>query len=328
MVRFLQGFRFFVLMLISAFVLFNTAGCNKQNQEAVGLYVDAVMLSEQNKKVEAVDKLNMAIEKDPKFSIAYSMLGDIYWQMADYENSSASYKKATELNPWSFHDFHRLGKNYHLMQNFAEAAQAYVSACDLEPEHFDAHLDAAKAFYQLQDYDQAVEYGTMARMIDPSSGEAEKILGDVYGVQKDNAQAIDAYKRALELNGNDPSIMTPLALAYLRSGRYDAGRELLVSVINIEPQNGAAYKYLGFAYLRLKQMDEASESYSKAVEIDENDWGGHKGLGVVNMMMSQGTEGAEAEELKAKALEHWSRSLDIKPTQSKLLKLYQKYSKE
>ena len=33
---------------------------------------------------------------------------------------------------------------------------------------------------------------------------------------------------------------------------------------------------------------------------------------------------AEAEELKSKALKHWSRSLDIKPTQSKLLKYYQK----
>ena len=140
MVRLLPGFRFFGLMLITVSVLFGTSGCNEQNQEAVALYVDAVMLNEQNRNDEAIDKLNMAIDKNPKFSIAYSMLGDIYWQMADYENSSASYKKATELNPWSFHDFHSLGKAYKLMQNFAEASKAYVRACDLEPEHFDSHL--------------------------------------------------------------------------------------------------------------------------------------------------------------------------------------------
>ena len=329
--RFFSGVRSLAIRMLIVSVLVAVAGCQeRQQQAAVGLYVDAVMLNEQNKKDEAIEKLNLAVEKNPRFSIAYSMLGDIYRQMADYENSAASYKKATQLNPWSFNDFYNLGKVCRLMQNFTEAAGAYVRACDLEPEHFEAHLNSAKVFHQLQDYDRAIEYGVIARGISPDNGEVEKALGDIYEAKKDHTQAIGAYKRALELQGNDPKIMISLALAYLRSGGYGAGVELLKTVTNIDPGNSIACQHLGYAYLRLRQMDDAADSYSRAIEINENDAAGYKGLGVVYMLKFQDAKAAgmdnEAEEFKLRAMENWSRSLDIDPTQSKLLKLYKKYS--
>ncbi|MHC4412595.1 MAG: tetratricopeptide repeat protein, partial [Planctomycetota bacterium] len=119
--------------LVSLLPVFSV-GCAQQ--KAVDLYVDAVMYREQDENEKAIEKLNSAVKANRKFSIAYSLLGEIYQEINDYEKSAASYEKATELNPWSFKDYFNLGGVYHLMKRFTEAIRAYTRACELEPDHF------------------------------------------------------------------------------------------------------------------------------------------------------------------------------------------------
>ena len=47
-------------------------------EEAVSFYVDAVMLNDLDDRDNAIEKLNLAIELDPEFGMAYSLRGDIY----------------------------------------------------------------------------------------------------------------------------------------------------------------------------------------------------------------------------------------------------------
>ena len=70
-----------------------SAGCSL-NRHAVNLYVDAAMLRENGENEKAVEKLNSAVAVNKHFSLAYSMLGEIYQEMKDYEKSADSYEKA------------------------------------------------------------------------------------------------------------------------------------------------------------------------------------------------------------------------------------------
>ncbi len=178
-----------------------------QRDQAVALYVDAMMLIELNNHAEAIRMLQMATELDPEFALAFSLQGDLYQQTHEYEKSAQAYEKATELDPWSFKDFFNLGKVYQALKEFARAVKAYVSACTLNPKHYEAHYNAAQCFYLIQDYSQSMDYAQKAKTIDPQRAEPEILLGDLYEVQKDHTQAINAYRRALELEGNKPEIM-------------------------------------------------------------------------------------------------------------------------
>ena len=113
------GRRYNIAVYIAA-GLFFFAGCT-QSKQAVNLYVDAVMLQEMDQTDEALEKLNTAVEINPKFSLAYSLLGDIYQGMDQYEQSAGAYEKATELNPWSFHDFFNLGRVRQILKEYALA---------------------------------------------------------------------------------------------------------------------------------------------------------------------------------------------------------------
>lgn len=312
-------------------VLFCSQGCAPREQ-AIDLYVDAIMLRELGENELAVERLNSAVERDKRFSVAYSLLGEIYQEMKDYEKSAASYEKATELNPLSFKDYFNLGRVYQIMKKFAQAVKAYVKACELEPPpsardlYPKAHLYAAESYYELKDYDNALVYGRRAEQIDPNRAEVQKLLGDIYGSQKDYESAIRYYKRLLETDSNDPNAMMSLAVAYMNTNQYEPAKELLTEVTRIVPDNNAAYRYLGYCDVQLDAIDEAIASYNRAVEIDDKDWDAHRGLGVAYVLKALNTND---EALKAKAVEHWRLSLAINPNQhwrDRLIKLIRTYS--
>jgi tetratricopeptide (TPR) repeat protein len=73
-------------------------------------------------------------------------------------------------------------------------------------------------------------------------------------------------------------------------------------------------------------LNQAIQSYSKAIEINNKNWEAYRGLGVAYMLRALDNEN---DTLKAKAIEQWRVSLDIKPDQprrEKLLELMRKYS--
>jgi tetratricopeptide (TPR) repeat protein len=321
------------ICLVNVLMLFS-GGCSRQRQ-AVELYIDAAKLAEDNKKEQAIEKLNTSIKWNKHFSPSYSLLGQIYSDANNYEKSVESYKKAIELNPWSFRDYFNLGKVNQRMKKSNEAVDAYVKASELKPDYLEAYIGAAECYYEIKDYNSALvccnnALGRCERVekTNPDmKSELQKLLGDIYASTENREQAITAYEKALEVDANNPEVMTSLAVAYLRDNRNDSAKELLISVTEMQPRNNNAYQYLGYCYLQLKDVEKAIDSYSKAIELNGTDWQAHRGLGVAYMLKSIGNSD---ESLKSKAVHQWRRSLEINPEQARrerLLRLIEKYSK-
>ena len=314
----------FVMCLAGAMHL---SGCVQQDR-SVDLYVDAVMYKEFEQNELAIEKLNSAVQVNNRFSLAYSLLGDIYKDMQEYGKSAESYEKATEINPWSFRDYFSLGKVYYVMKKFSSAVKSYKQATEIKPDHFEANLGVARSAYQIQDYNDALTYGLKAEELNPEAVEVQKILGDIYESQKDYEQAIRAYKRAMELDSNDVGSMMSLAIAYLKTGRSEPAKELLTAVVQRNPANSDAFQYLGYCWLRLNDIDKSIENYGKAAELNNSDWQAYRGLGVAYMLQAIKTKD---ETLKAKAIEQWRLSLEIRPDQprsERLRKLVDRYTQQ
>ncbi|MFH1370842.1 MAG: tetratricopeptide repeat protein [Planctomycetota bacterium] len=311
---------------IICLTLLFTAGCASR-QQAVELYVDAITLKEHKENEKAVQKLNRAVEIDKNFSLAHSLLGEIYEQMKDYPQAVASYETATQLNPWSFKDYFSLGRVYQTMKEFTLAVNAYRRAAQLKPDHLEANLNSAKCLYKINDYNEALVYGKKAEQINPDISELHQLLGQIYDSQKDYEQAVRSYKRALEINANDPAVMMSLAIACLRTNRNEPAKELLTNVTQLQPDNSSAWQYLGYCFLRLNEVDRAIVNYRKAIEINNQDWEAVRGLGVSYMLVAIKDDDPD---LKKQAVELWRQSLSIKPDQprrDRLVELIEKYSK-
>ena len=160
---------------------------------------------------------------------------------------------------------------------------------------------------------------------DNHSMEISKLPIDVGKTQEGRVQPTVTPKPAVGSNNTD--LMMKEAFGYLKTGHFETAKELLTSVIQLQPGNNTAYQYLGYCHLKLQNLDKAIENYGKAIELNGNDWEAHRGLGVAYMLKAT-RDNDQA--LKAAAVKQWQISIDIKPdqrTSDQLRKLIDKYTR-
>ena len=163
---------------LQSLILLLLAGCWQQ-QDAIGLYVDAVTLREAGRNEMAIEKLDAAVKSDASFTLAYSLLCEIYQEMADYTRSAAACTKAVQLNRWSFEDQFNLGWSFLMMQRPELAARVFSKACELKPDHLSANINAAMSYYEIRDYHRALFYGKRIQQIDPNTEGIREFISDV-----------------------------------------------------------------------------------------------------------------------------------------------------
>src|SRR5690606_38236625 len=85
---------------------------------------------EQYKKYElelATENLKKAIEKDPSFAEAYTLLGYVYVDAGNYEHAKESLRKSVQMKPGMFpNDYFFLGELELKTGDYQEAKQSFL----------------------------------------------------------------------------------------------------------------------------------------------------------------------------------------------------------
>jgi len=286
-------------------------GCARR-EPVVNLYLDAVALRELGQDRLAIEKLNEVIKADAKFVLAYSELGKTSRKLGDHERALAAFKQAVKLDAWSFEYQFNLAQSYEDMKKLPQAADAYARAVELDPNSFDALAKAADCSVKAGQYARAQAFCQQA-----GEGRSQKllpVLAKAYEGQKDYVRAIGVYERMLTPQSPDPNVLVSLGVACVKAERYEQGRDALISATQIRPQDGHAYRHLGYCFIKLGDLDQAMQAYQKAIELDGNDWEAYRGLGVACTLKADQTGD---DRWRQQGVRHWRRSLDINPDQPK-----------
>jgi tetratricopeptide (TPR) repeat protein len=288
-------------------------GCAAK-QAPTDLYLDAVALRELGQNELAVSKLKAVVAADPGFALAYAELGKAYQALGNREKALTAFELAAKKAPWSAEDYLNLGRIRAALGKYPQAAEAYARASELDPKNFEAFQGAAECCLKAGESTKALMYCQLAEKSGAKPQEALSLLARAYEAQKDYDQAIGVYRRLLTLSGDDPNVLLPLGVACMKAGQYDRARQILISVSQRRPENGAVWRDLGYCLLKLGDIDQAMQAYRKSVELDANDWEAHRGLGVALVLQARESKDAR---LQAEAVRHWRQSLVIKPDQPK-----------
>jgi tetratricopeptide (TPR) repeat protein len=292
--------------------LWTLPGCTVR-PPVVDLYVDAVALRELGQEQLAIEKLNAVVAADPDFALAYAELGKAYAAAGHQEKALAAFERAARLDTWSFENHLNLAQTCEKLEKYSAAAVAYGRAAELDPKSAAALLGAARCHLQAGEYLQSLKYCELAEQAD-KAGDILPLLARVYEGQKDYERAVEVYQRLLASKGNDPNVLLPLGVAYIRAQRYDEARQSLLTVTQLRPHDGVAFRHLGYCAIKLGHIDEAVQMYQRAIDTDAQDWEAERGMGVACMLKA----GSAADSRwRAQALEHWRCSLALKPDQPK-----------
>lgn len=301
-----------------------------QNQQAIDLLrglvqdqprnVDArlllgSLLAETGKQSEAIAQLEEAVSLRPQSAEAQNALGEAYNKFGDPNAARTLFAKAVALNPSFAAAQVNLGLILVQAGEWRSAGAHLDRAIQVLGHTADAaypHYLRAKVFSALNQVPQAVEQLQEAVALKPDFGEAWSDLGLARKTALNEAGALTAYERAVELNPSDAVAQYRLGAEYLRGGDSHAAVEHLEQAYRLNPEDQSTLNSLQSALRQDGKPEEANAIKQKLSELlRKKDQISQNALAAVRL----NNEGASLEksgDLRA-ALAKYRQALNLNP---------------
>ena len=147
-----------------------------------------------------------ALELDPSLGEAHAILGNVAFYFEwDFARSEAEFKKATELNPNYPTAHHWYAETLAALGRFDESNAEYARAAELDPVSMAILTDQGMAFAYARQFDRAIEHYKKLVEIDPNFVRTHYYLATAYEAKGLYPEAIEARRKGLLLDGLDPT---------------------------------------------------------------------------------------------------------------------------
>ncbi len=183
--------------------------------------------------------------------------------------------KALESNPKNEEARRDLTEAYFRLGEFEQALKEQKALIEIAPELNEAHyFNLGLIYHRLGDNVGRLEAYRTAATNFGSEGSWGR-LAVVYSDREDYKGAIDAYRRILELDGDNIDARRGLALNYLDAGEFESALGWQKRVIELAPEPAEEDYYdLGVIYNKLGDNENKLQAFLKAATLfgSEDSW--------------------------------------------------------
>jgi len=232
---------------------------------------------------EAVVEAQDVLSRDPDNLDARRLLGRIYLRsVGDLQGSAPGspqgdteavlhlaieqYEQIVRLDPTSIEDFLLLGRLYRLNNQTAKAETAFRTAVKLQPSSEDAVTTLALLYNEEGDASRALEILQSVPEADRTP-RIDSVLGYTYEQKKDYSHAIEAYRKAVDLDKDDLDAVRGLAQNLLNDNQLDAALEQYQTIATGDPQDAQTLLHIAEIYRRDGQFEKAVDTLNKTQSI-------------------------------------------------------------
>jgi tetratricopeptide (TPR) repeat protein len=227
----------------------------------------------------AVDLLSRAIEADANFVVAQYTLGAVHQALGNRWKAAAQFRASTQLDPMYPEPYKALGDLFLAAPRrlFDQAVEAYQKAIDLRPFYADAHVGLGDARAAKGDIDQAITSYQKALTYNTVNPRVHMSLGKIYYSEKGlYYESVQAYKRAIDLDGQSVEARMGLGEVYEDKGLYKEAVEEYRKVIELDGKHTGAMYNLAMVYEKTDPK-EAIAQWERYITLasqlpNEKDW--------------------------------------------------------
>jgi tetratricopeptide (TPR) repeat protein len=223
---------------------------------------------------DAVVEAQDIIKRDPNNLEAHKLLGRIYLRsLGDMPGGNGSdnvlklaieqYQQIVAIEPNNVDDHLLLGRLYRLNNDLQKAEGELKTAVKIDPNSEEAVTTLAILYTDEGDTARALQVLSSI----PDAGRSAKLysaLGTAYEQRKEYKNAIDAYKKAIQLDRDNLDAIRGLAENLLNDGQTDAALEQYKVIADANPEDAQTYLRMAEIYRRQGKYDEALENLKKA----------------------------------------------------------------
>lgn len=194
-------------------------------------------LSDQKREL-AARELELAVENDPTYSMAWSSLAAVSIQDHNLDEAISQSRKAIELDGNNTNAFYNLAYALEEKEEYTEAIEPYSRAIDIDSTFTQAYSALGNLYLRLNSVQDAIDILDRAVRITPNSDYiflVYKNLGRAYLAVQQYDRAIGNLKKSLELQPVViPETVHYLAQAYEAAGQTGASVREWQAYIDIE----------------------------------------------------------------------------------------------
>jgi tetratricopeptide (TPR) repeat protein/TolB-like protein len=201
---------------------------------------------------------------------------------------------------------------YDKAENIESAIAEFGLALKIDPNYARAYAGTGLAYYlgfqqsnRTNDWiNQAQENCRKGLAINADIAEGHTCLGDVQNGRGEYREAIEEFKRAVEIDNHNDGAIRGLAEAYEKMGDIGSAVAAYQQSIALRPQYWAGYNALGVFYFRQSKYPDAVKMFERVVQLAPENFQGYSDLGAALTAEGQYSQATQA----------LQRSIEIRPT--------------
>lgn len=318
---------------------------NKGNREARQRLVR--LLLTQKAYEPALALLREAIQESPDDVEAQLRIGLIYGELKDYVKAIEQIKLVLAMRPQELRVRDHLAYLYEEVKDFDKAIAEYRTIIQADARYSDAHLHLGYLLYRLKRNDEALLHFQQVITLNPKMTEAYLLLGLTLLQASRQEEAVAVFREGLQRNPESADLHFNLGTAYDKMGRFDELVHEMEEAIRLDPKHADALNYLGYTYAeRDTRLEEAVALIQRALAVKPQNGYYLDSLAWAYYKMGRFREALEemkravavvpddpvflehlgeiylTQNLPGEAREAWLRSLELDPTNHKLVERF------
>jgi tetratricopeptide (TPR) repeat protein len=190
---------------------------------------------------EAMADFDKTIQLNPAYSNAYYNRGELRYRQEDYMGAVEDYSQALKIGPADAATYNGRGHAFYRMQKFGDALRDYGEAIKLDPSNPDPLINRGDTHSDLGKYGEAAADYRAAVKVAPENARGFQAAAWLMATcpdahYRDEALAIDAAKRAIELEGPTYRNLSTLAAAQASANQFAEAQATQEKAIAAAPQ--------------------------------------------------------------------------------------------
>lgn len=227
----------------------------------------ALALENLNKLREGISFYESIINKDPYNYLAWYYIAEIYERMLSFTNALQAYEYATLIKEDFADAFFGMGTMYMNLKEYLKAREAFERVLELDQnKSADTYCHLAATYEKTENYLKAIEYYRKAIQTDAMWDEAWYGWGICLYAQEKWGQAIGVFKKATEINPDNPTYWLALADTEHKLGNLYSAIEAYEAASELDPFNAQTWLNWSFVYYEQNDMQKALDILEEGLE--------------------------------------------------------------
>jgi TolB-like protein/Tfp pilus assembly protein PilF len=221
---------------------------------------------------KAAEYYQKAIEVDPTYALAYAELSVTYLSLTGFSivdpkefapKAEVAARRALELDDTLADAHYALALIKRDAWEWEAAEREFKRAIELNPNLAAAHLWYSRYLSRMGRHEQAMTEIQRARELDPLSLPVINGLAQVPFFARQFDEAIEAFKKAVDLDRNKPLTHLWLGYAYAAKEMYKEAIAEYQEAIKLNSDSPSVQIYLGAAYAKAGEREKAQATLKR-----------------------------------------------------------------